>query len=94
MSLMLDELVSMASNDNREVSIKITKTLNDERALDLLPQSRYLLEGGDVAEKERLELLFGHGVLIQQDGQKRICLVNLSEKIVRINTKLEVVSAS
>ena len=90
MSLVLGESATMASNDNKEVSIKITKTLNDERALDLLPQSRYLLESGDVSEEERLDLLFSHGVMIQQDGQKRLYLLKLSEKIVRINTKLEV----
>ena len=86
------EIVEMRTSDNKRLSMRCSKSVGEQPAVDLLPNVRYVLRASSASPLERGggALLLEAGVLTQPlrseegAGQRSFVALNLSDKIVRL----------
>lgn len=103
LELAADEWIPMGPQDNRSRSQqKANKFIEDAPALDLLQRARYVLRIAPLPRDQLPhtgEALFSHGLLVQYLASDRafvdkVCVVNLSDKIVKVHDGMKLTGAS
>ena len=103
LELAVDEWIPMGPQDNRSRSQqKANKFIDDAPALDLLQRARYVLRIAPLPRDQLPhtgEALYAHGLLVQYVSSDcavvdKICVINLSDKIVKVHDGMKLTGSS
>jgi hypothetical protein len=80
-----DGQIFFYTNDNRELAMRVSKYIDGEPAIDLLPRVRYKIKYRSICEKTTKELMLTFGLNIIRIDDVLAMVVNTSDIIVRFS---------